>query len=43
MVEHFEDYTREQLMLLLRERDKRPRFDLVTRRRRPVSGKFIST
>ena len=43
MADHYEDYTREQLMRLLRERDKRPRFGLVTRRRRPVSGKFIST
>ena len=28
MADHFEDYTREQLMRLLRERDKRPRFFL---------------
>ncbi len=29
MADHYEDYTREQLMRLLRERDKRPRFGLV--------------
>jgi hypothetical protein len=26
MADHYEDYTREQLVRLLRERDKRPRF-----------------
>ena len=28
MADHYEDYTREQLMRLLRERDKRPHFGL---------------
>ncbi len=28
MADHYEDYTREQLLRLLRERDKRPRFHL---------------
>lgn len=32
MADHYEDYTREQLMRLLRERDKRPRFGLVWER-----------
>ena len=29
MADHYEDYTREQLMRMLRERDERPRFGLV--------------
>ena len=29
MADHYEDYTREQLMRRLREHDKRPRFGLV--------------
>ena len=28
MADHYEDYTREQLVRLLLERDKRPRFGL---------------
>jgi adenine-specific DNA-methyltransferase len=32
MADHYEDYTREQLVRLLRERDKRPRFGLVWER-----------
>jgi adenine-specific DNA-methyltransferase len=32
MADHYKDYTREQLMRLLRERDKRPRFGLVWER-----------
>ncbi len=28
MADHYEDYTREQLVRLLRERDKRPSFGL---------------
>ena len=32
MADHYEDYTREQLVRLLRERDKRPRFSLVWER-----------
>jgi hypothetical protein len=32
MADHYEDNTREQLVRLLRERDKRPRFGLVWER-----------
>jgi hypothetical protein len=32
MADLYEDYTREQLVRLLRERDKRPRFGLVWER-----------
>jgi adenine-specific DNA-methyltransferase len=32
MADHYDDYTREQLLRLLRERDRRPRFGLVWER-----------
>ena len=39
MADHYEDYTREQLVRLLRERDKRPRFGLVWERDEIAHGR----
>jgi adenine-specific DNA-methyltransferase len=43
MADHYEDYTREQLVRLLRERDKRPRFGLVWERDEIGHGPSVNT
>src|SRR5574337_947344 len=43
MADHYDDYTREELLRLLRERDRRPRFGLLWERDEIDHGRSVNS